>query len=164
MINAVQQATGIEGVLDALANMLQSYEFDEILRAEHAKHAAKIPYRRIEYVYTEDMENLSGYPAVELIATRGRQQDESPRVTFEISAQVTVNGDDEQRMGREARRLINALRTYLNSKTLIPYFGGSPARTGDADFGPIVRARNPTDEGKWLKSAALEVFVDAYSL
>lgn len=158
MINAATVATGIEGVQDAIANILLSMEFHRTLEEEHAKHAKKIAFRRVEMVYTEDMETLDAYPACELIPISLRSAD--PMRTVEISAQWSVNGDHEQDMGREVRRLVMATIAHFDGKTLVPYFGGSPVRVGDADFGPIVLARNVVDTGKWLKSAAIPLFVD----
>lgn len=164
MMNAVQQATGAEGVCDALANILLSYEFAEVMVEEYARQSRVIPYRRIEAVYTEDMETLDAYPAIELIATAERTEADSPKVQIEISAQVTVNGSIEQDMGREAKRIVRSIRSLFRKRpTLDPYFGGSPVWTGDIDYGPIVRARTVIEGRNYLKSASIALFINAYS-
>jgi hypothetical protein len=153
-----------EEAVDAIGEIILGAEFAEKLRAEHAKMRRSIPFRLPEWVYTEDIQTPGGYPCCELIAlsiTDDEGTNGVANLRHEISAQWTVNGDDEQTMGREVKRLIAATRATFRDITLLPYVGGSVS-TGDADFGPVVTARSPGDTGRWVKSASISIFWRAF--
>lgn len=153
MINATRTNFTIEEFGDAVAEALLSPYFVETLQQVHAEQRRKIEFRGLEYVYTEEIETPDGYPCCELVATRDAADAEGLQLVHAISAQFTVNGDNEQIMGRELKRLIEATRRVLANG--IEVMGGL-VYTGDADFGPIVAARKGSS-GRWIKSGSIDL-------
>jgi hypothetical protein len=165
MINLGLQSMSLEEAIDVIAEILIGPEFGAKLTAVHEKARRKIPFRFPEFVYTEDIAKPDGYPCCELIAILTRDQVTSTAVALEneISCQWTVNGDDEQTMGREVKRLVEATRDTLRSATLLPQAGGT-IWTGDVDFGPVISSRAAGDNpsGRYIKSASVALFWKAY--
>lgn len=165
MINLGLSTFTLEEAVDVIAEILLSPDFAQALTLEHERARRKIPFRFPEVVYTEDVSTPSGYPCCELVSMDSRDQRDSTAtaLTHEISAQWTVNGDDEQAMGREVKRLIEATRNYFRSAKLLPLLGGS-LWTGDADFGPVLAARQGDNtSGRFVKSASIAIFWQAYT-
>jgi hypothetical protein len=163
-INLPTLSVTLEEAIDVMAEMILGPEFAATLDIEYSKLRQKIPLRLPELVYTEDIESPGGYPCCELIAIDVADEVESGagNLTHEVSCQWTVNGDDEQVMGREVKRYIAATRALFRNTTFLPYLGGS-VWTANADFGPIVPARLIEGaSGRWIKSASIEVFWKAF--
>ena len=155
----------LEAALDVIGEIILSPEFSNKLGLVHEQERVKIAYRTPEYVYPEEIQTPDGYPCCELVAVTVSDQSDSTvaDLLHEISCQWTVNGDDEQVMGRELKRLIEATRLTFRSITLLPYVGGS-MRTGNADFGPTASARVlNTPTGRWVKSGSIELFWKAFT-
>jgi hypothetical protein len=155
----------LEEALDVYAEIILSPEFAAALSAEHAKRRRKVPLRLPEWVYTEDVESPDGYPCCELVAINVEDaiNTTAQALRHEISCQWTVNGDDPQNMGREIKRLIAATRDLFRNLKTLPQVGGTTT-TGRADFGPVVVNRLVAGtSGKWIKSASIEVWWEAYA-
>lgn len=162
-INAAVFAS-LEDAIDTIAEMILSPSFASALSDEHQQQRVRIPFRVPEHVYTEDIETPDGYPCCELIAVHVRDVVNSTiaDLDHEMSVQWTVNGDNEQVMGREIKRLIAATRTIFRDGTLLPNVGGT-LRTGDVDFGPVLTARPAENaSARYVKSASIELFWQAY--
>jgi hypothetical protein len=158
----------LEEFIDVIAEILLSPELARILSLEHERQRVKIPIRLPEVVYTEDVETPDGYPCCEVLAIRVADEANSTaqELQHEISLQWTVNGDNEQLMGREIKRLISASRDTFRMNSLLPQIGGS-VWPGDADFGPTTLARANVVglgvSGRFVKSASLALFWKAFA-
>jgi len=153
--------------VDALCDVFTGPEFDKALTREHQRQRTTIPYRSLTVAYPDEVKTLDGYPALELIpGTSDEDRDaDAAGIVHEISAQFTVNGDDEITMARELRRLIAAARALLKPGTLMPFVGGR-FWTERAEFGPTVARRddNTGATGRYVKTAALSVHWRTYGL
>lgn len=166
MINAVADAS-LEEAIDTIAEIMLGPKFAQNLIDEHDRRRVKLPLRVPEWIYTEDVETPDGYPCCELIAVSTHDEPDSTvaNLRSEISAEWTVNGDQEQNMGRELKRLIEATRSTFRNISLVPNVGGS-IWTGDVDYGPAITAR-ATDkapvDARFVKSASIQIFWQAFA-
>lgn len=139
-----------------VADVLLSPAFVSILREVHSRERRPVDFRDPQYVYTEEMETPDGYPCCELVAVDIDAADDN-QLVHRISAQWTVNGDDEQSMGCEVKRLIEATRRVFKDGITLT---GGKVFTGRADFGPISAARAPNTSGgssRWVKTGSIEL-------
>ena len=161
MINALAAPPTIEEFIDAIAEIVIGPEFRTALSKVHERARRKIPIRfpNADHVYTEDVEQPHGYPACEVLAittTRGEDGNGVNSLVHEISLQWTVNGDNEQVMGREVKRLIEATSDVFNDGISAPVLGGK-ITLGTVDYGPVTPGRN-TAAGRFEKGAAIALF------
>lgn len=157
MISTAPPAT-LEDVIDVIAEDLISPSFREMLADVHSKARRKVALRIPEHVYTDEIETPDGYPCCEIMALSqdGDPLNEGRFDTSEMSLIWTVNGDHEQNMGRELKRLIQATKQAI-ALPMQPMAGS--IYTGRIDFGPFVSARALQGQSaRFIKSASVAVF------
>lgn len=151
----------LEDLIDVIAEELISPSFRDTLVDVHASARRKVPLRLPEHVYTEEIETPDGYPCCEIMALTqdGDPLNDGRFDTSELSLIWTVNGDHEQNMGRELKRLIEATKRAM-ALPLQPMAGS--IYTGRIDFGPAVSARQVEGQSsRFIKSASVAVFWQA---
>jgi hypothetical protein len=150
-----------EAVVDGIAEELLSPAFLDALKTEWESRPISVPFRSPEVVYPDEIENPPGYPCGEVILIASDDNDDSGAedLTHEISVQWSIAGDTELVMARQLKRYIRATRRYFRGQRMFPHVRSGVVRTGRADYSPTVATRQPTAGSRFIKSAALTLFV-----
>jgi len=150
-----------EAVIDGIAEELLSPGFIDVLKTQWQNRPSSVPFRAPEIVYPDEIETPAAYPCGEviLIASDDNDDSEAEDLTHEISVQWSIAGDTEVVMARQLKRYIRATRRYFRGKRLFPHVRAGVVRTGRADYSPTVATRTPTTGSRFIKTAALTLFV-----
>jgi len=157
-------AADMEGVVDGVVQTLLSPAFADALKKEWEGREVAVRLIYPEVVYDDEVETPSGYPAAEVIAVEERDNEQSgaEEVDNEVSVQWSIAGDNEQMMARQMKRYMRATRRVFRQQRMLPHVQGGPVRVGRVNYGLTSTLRNPTGQGRFVKTASITLFVQTF--